>query len=159
MNAIELLMKQHTDVVADLLRAKETTGDEQIDLLGNAVVSLTVHTAIEEQFLYPAYRAHGVPEAADASIREHEQVRELIQQLLDLSQTDPQLLQVLSRLDLAVREHVGKEEGDLFPWLRARLLDEELEDIGEKMERMADKLRHRKDLLDKAEHSESPLRP
>jgi iron-sulfur cluster repair protein YtfE (RIC family) len=156
MKAIELLIRQHTDVVSGFLRARTLLGDEQATLLADLARELIIHLAIEEQHLYPAYRRYGLPEAADEAVHEHNEARQLLRELMDLHQNDPHVQTVLDRLDLALREHVGKEEGELFPWVRARVPDEELEAIGEAMEEMARRMQEDRELFARVEQRGAP---
>jgi len=155
MKAIDLLMRQHTEVVSNMQRVRRSTGDEQATMLAEIARSLIIHMAIEEQHLYPAYRRHGLPEAADEAVHEHNTSRELLRELMNCNQNDPRVPTLLDRLDFEVREHVGREEGELFPWVRARVPDEELEAIGDAMEEMTNRLRQDRELFSRVERGTS----
>ena len=116
--------------------------------------ALVVHTAIEERHLYPVFRQNALPEAERESIQEHEQVRQRLRALMAMRQDDPRLAPVLGDLDRSVRAHVAKEEGELFPWLKARIDDAQLEGLGEAMQSMSDVLMEQEDLFAEAERFE-----
>lgn len=158
MKAFDLLTQQHTDVVRDFQRARGTSGDEQVTVITQIARALYIHLVIEERHLYPAFERHGLPEAAQTSLLEHNEVRLLLRELMDLRQNDPGVLRVLDRLDLSFREHVGTEEGDLFPWLRARVPEEELEEIGNAMEEMTRLLLQDPELLERMQKAEVLLK-
>ena len=62
MNAIELLKNDHVtvkDLLTQLSESTQRAVKKRTELLGKLEMELAIHTAIEEQILYPAYREAG----------------------------------------------------------------------------------------------------
>lgn len=156
MLATELLMEQHAQVAALIERAREESDDgARIRLLGRIAEELTLHAALEENFVYPLLKQVGLSDEADRSVQEHEVVRELIGRILELEKHDPEISDTLDQLDDAVRDHVQAEEYGLFPVILTRLDRPELEKLTAQMQQAIPQLR-KLELLKIAEHRESP---
>ena len=62
MNAIELLKSDHQKVrglLAELAETTQRASKTRIELLGKIALELRVHTTIEEEIFYPAFREAG----------------------------------------------------------------------------------------------------
>lgn len=143
MNAIELLKQDH-DTVRKLLDQLTSTTERAVktrqELLHKIEQELAIHTQLEEQIFYPAYKEAGGKDAAimDAEAREeHRAVEALV--LPDLLQTDPGSIPFTGRakvLKELLEHHIEEEEGELFPEARELLGDKRLAELGLEMESM-----------------------
>ena len=143
MNAIELLKQDH-DTVRKLLEQLSSTTERAVktrqELLHRIEQELTVHTQLEEQIFYPAYKQAGGKDAAimDAEAREeHRTVEALV--LPDLLQTDPASIPFTGRVKVPQElpeHHIEEEEGELFPEADKLLGKPRLEELGAEMETM-----------------------
>ena len=149
MDAFELLKQQHRQVEALFAQAHQAKGRERIATLAKLAELLTLHSALEERFLYPATRQQGLEGLADASEEAHADVKRRIAQILGAKQRDPALERMLSELENAVRRHVEEEENGLFPKLREETTL--LQDGGETLLEAAHEL-ERQDLLQLADN-------
>jgi iron-sulfur cluster repair protein YtfE (RIC family) len=110
------------------------------ELLHRIEQELTVHTQLEEQIFYPAYKQAGGKDAAimDAEAREeHRTVEALV--LPDLLQTDPGSIPFTGRVKVLkelLEHHIEEEEGELFPEADKLLGKSRLEELGLEMESM-----------------------
>lgn len=139
-NAIEILVGDHKNV-RDLLsrlvettnRAKKTRGD----LLDKIRQELSVHTTIEEELFYPAFRDCGGKEHKRMyfeAFEEHRAVEKLV--LPDLKKADVASDQFAGRakvLKELVEHHIKEEEEGMFDMAAKAMSEEELEDLGRKM--------------------------
>lgn len=83
---------------------------------------LTVHAALEEEFLYPAARGEVDDDLLDEAEVEHESMHTAIDQLREMSPGDDKYAARFSVLCEYVLHHVKEEEGEIFPQLeRAKL--------------------------------------
>jgi hemerythrin superfamily protein len=83
---------------------------------------LTVHAALEEEFLYPAARGEVDDDLLDEAEVEHESMHTAIDQLREMSPDDDKYAARFSVLCEYVLHHVKEEEGEIFPQLeRAKL--------------------------------------
>jgi hemerythrin superfamily protein len=105
--------------------------------LVNAIVrELSIHAAIEEQFLYPATR-EAFPsgrDLAEHSVDEHQRIKKLLTAVDKSRPDDDQLDGRLDALMAEVTEHVGEEEGELFPRLRTALGRDRIRRLGEDLQ-------------------------
>jgi hemerythrin-like domain-containing protein len=140
MDAIQLLTSDH-DTVRDLLeKLTETTeraSKKRKELLERIEKELKVHTTIEEEIFYPAFRDAGGKERAvmvAEAREEHRAVDELV--LPDLLHTDVESVQFSGRakvLKELIEHHAEEEEEEMFPDARKALGKAELEKLGEQM--------------------------
>src|SRR3954451_6496584 len=121
MDVIDLLTNDHAEVNALFGRFKQSSKPETKQELATHIVhELSVHAAVEENFVYPLMRAklENGSEKADHAIEEHQEVKRL---LADIEKLDPDSAEfdkkVLKVAD-AVQHHVQEEEGELFTELR-----------------------------------------
>src|SRR3546814_272037 len=93
MNAIDLLKADHERVKAILAQLSESTSrgiKKRTDLLAKLEMEISIHTRLEEEILYPAYKQAGGKEQAEMyyeAKEEHRTVDSLV--LTDLKNTDP----------------------------------------------------------------------
>jgi hemerythrin superfamily protein len=115
MDAIDLLKKDHRDIER-LFSAFDQArdADEQRDIFRQIADALTIHTQIEEAHFYPTIRVVD-DELVHLALEEHLQIKQLIADLLDMDPNDEQFAIKVSVLQQEVEQHVGEEEGELFP--------------------------------------------
>lgn len=141
-NAIELLKSDH-DTVRDLLgQLTETssgavkTREKLLEKIGKEV---SVHNRIEEEIFYPVFRdANGKKnkEMYFESKEEHRAVEALV--FPDLKETKPDSNEFSGRakvLKELFEHHAEDEEQKMFPQAKECLSEEELKELGEKMEK------------------------
>jgi hemerythrin superfamily protein len=139
-DAIALLKEDHKKVKGLLSQLEKTTergAGRRKALLGKIEKELKVHTRIEEEIFYPAYR--------DAV--EKKEDRKLYQEALEEHHVVDLVLPELKRVDPAgevfgakakvlkeiVEHHADEEEEEMFPRARKVLEAAELKDLGARM--------------------------
>ena len=141
MNAIELLKADHEKVrgllsqLADSTKRAEKT---RTQLLEQIRLELDVHTQIEEEIFYPAFK-DAVGESDDEAtvfeaLEEHRAAGELV--LPDLLATDVTSDRFSGRakvLKELVEHHAKEEEKEMFKTAREVLSREQLDQLGEQM--------------------------
>ena len=121
MDIIDLLIQDHHEVNGLFGRFKQSSkGETQAELCREIVHELSVHAAIEEQFVYPLVRAkvEGGGQLADHAIEEHSEVKRLLADLEKLDTDQAEFGQKMNKVMSSVEEHVEEEEGEMFPMLR-----------------------------------------
>lgn len=141
MNAIELLKADHDKVRALFSQLTETTSRAEktrTQLLEKIRLELDVHTQIEEEIFYPAFREAGKKsddeEMFFEALEEHRAAGELV--LPDLLETDVTSEQFGGRakvLKELVEHHADEEEKEMFPRARELMSREQLVELGERM--------------------------
>ena len=140
MNALIALKQDHNNVeeLFDRFEHLERDDFEQKSrVVGKIIEHLAIHAAIEEQVFYPAIRTSD-PEAADVvleGLEEHHVVKWTLSEIEKLAPTDERFDAKVRVLIESVRHHVEEEENDLFPKVRDAFTNEQLEEMGEALEK------------------------
>ncbi len=141
MNAIDLLKADHERVKAILNELSESTErgvKKRTDLLAKLEREITLHTQLEEEILYPAFKAAGSKEQDVMyyeAKEEHRTVDSLV--LPDLKNTDPATPEFSGRVKVVkelLEHHIEEEESDMFPQARKLLGKALLDEMGKQME-------------------------
>jgi hemerythrin-like domain-containing protein len=159
MNAIELLKTDHEKVRGLLGELAETTNRAskgRTELLRKIALELKVHTTIEEEIFYPAFREAG--EKGDdekmffEAMEEHRAAGDLV--LPDLLATEVDTDQFGGRakvLKELIEHHAQEEEKEMFPRARELLGLEALKELGERMQARKEELMADPSLLERDE--------
>jgi hemerythrin-like domain-containing protein len=148
MDAISLLRDDHKTLRALLTELADTTYRAQKtrpELLARIARQIKVHSKIEEEIFYPAFKQAG-EKGDDAkmffeAMEEHHAAGDLVlPHLLDTDVQSDQFggrAQVLKEL---IEHHAGEEEKDMFPRARELLGKDVLIELGERMQARKDEL-------------------
>ena len=141
MNAIELLKQDHETVrrlFAELRSTPKQSADRRAQLLEQLAREIQVHSALEEEIFYPAFKqvvGEGDKEALYfEALEEHRAVGDLV--LPDLLATDPGTDRFSGRakvLKEMIEHHVREEESEMFPAAEQMLGAERLQQLGQSM--------------------------
>ena len=140
-DAITLLKEDHKKVkglLSQLEKTTERSAARRTKLLSQIEAEMKVHTTIEEEIFYPAYRdavkKKDDRELYQEALEEHHVVKLV---LPEIKGTDPgsevfgAKAKVLKEL---IEHHAGEEEEEMFPKARRALGMAELRDLGARME-------------------------
>jgi iron-sulfur cluster repair protein YtfE (RIC family) len=123
-------------VVEKLFKGFERAGDTAYrtkrKLVDDIIRELSVHAAIEEQFLYPAVRRE-LPQAEDdalEALEEHHVAKWILSELEPMDPKDERFDAKVTVLIESVRHHVREEEHTLFPKIRAGMSRKDLLELG-----------------------------
>jgi len=143
MNAIDLLKADHEKVKGILSQLSESTDralKKRVELLDKLEMEITIHTQLEEQILYPAFKEAGGKEQDEMyyeAKEEHRTVDSLV--LPDLKSTDPSTPEFAGRVKVVkelLEHHIEEEETEMFPQAKKLLGKAKLDELGEQMEVM-----------------------
>jgi iron-sulfur cluster repair protein YtfE (RIC family) len=139
MRATTILKKDHR-MVSGLLMTLEMTpkisGMVRRTLFDHLRNSVMTHTQVEEEIFYPAIRNvvfGGESSKVDAAYREHQTVKDLLNQLASMDPVSDEFDSGLAELKQTIEHHVAAEEGDMFRLVTNRMSSEKLGDIGRRM--------------------------
>ncbi len=141
MDAIAMLKADHEKVrglLSQLENSSERSSQKREALLHKIAAELEIHTTIEEEIFYPAYR--------DAAKKKED--RKLYQEALEehhvvdlvmpeIEETDPgtEVFSAKAKvLKEVIEHHADEEEKEMFPRARKVFEKEELRELGERME-------------------------
>ena len=141
MDAITLLKDDHQKVRKLLKELDDTTNRAQktrTDLLATIALEIRVHSAIEEEIFYPAFKSAG--EKSDdgkmyfEALEEHRAAGDLVlPDLLDTDVTSDKFSGRAKVLKELIEHHATEEEDEMFPRARELLSKDQLVELGDRM--------------------------
>ena len=138
MDAFELLKTDH-EKVAGILEKIEGTTERALktreELFTQLKSELDVHANIEETIFYPVLEKE--EESRDITLEafeEHRIVKQLLSELEAEAKDDEKWTAKFTVLKENIEHHVEEEEGELFKKARRVLSEEEIEELGARME-------------------------
>lgn len=135
-DAIQLLKADHHEVEAMFERYEQLDDDDQkLELAETICLALTVHTRIEEEIFYPAYRkATGDDDLADEATVEHQAAKDLIGQIEAMEPEENLYDARVKVLSEEIQHHVEEEEKpEEGMFARARAAKMDLKELGRRM--------------------------
>ncbi|HEX8155353.1 MAG TPA: hemerythrin domain-containing protein [Thermoanaerobaculia bacterium] len=138
-NAIDLLRADHDRLrqILPKLGDASIAAEERKRFLTAIEKELKIHTLLEEEIFYPAYKdAARTTEDRDMyfeAIEEHHVVDMLLPELQPLDASSDGFRAKASVLRELVEHHAGEEEEDMFPKAQQLLGDQRLADLGQSM--------------------------
>lgn len=140
-DAIDLLKSDHRKVESLFADFKKADDKRTKTSIGRRICEeLDVHAKIEEKIFYPASKreADEAEDEVNEGIVEHEGIKRLVRQLLQMSASEEFYEARMTVLEEYVKHHVKEEEASMFPRIVESDLD--LKALGAKMMREKAKL-------------------
>lgn len=140
-NALELLKKDHKNVMGmleDLLK-EENSSTQREKLLKTIEKELEVHTQIEEEIFYPAFADRKSSDEEKKLYHEAKEEHRAVEKLVlpDLKKTKVDSNEFLGRakvLKEMIEHHANEEEDEMFKMAEKSMSEDELKELGKKME-------------------------
>jgi hypothetical protein len=138
MDALKLLKTDHDEVkkmLADLEDTTERAEKTRTEGLATLKHELEIHEAIEEEIFYPALKEH--PKTKDLALEgyeEHHVVDTIMGELEGVEPSDETWMAKFSVMKENLEHHISEEEDEMFPKVEQVFDDEELEDLGNRMQ-------------------------
>ena len=140
-DAITLLKEDHKKVKGLLSQLEKTTergASRRTKLLGQIETEVKIHTTIEEEIFYPAYRdavkKKDDKELYQEALEEHHVVDLVLPELKDSDPAGEIFGAKAKVLKELIEHHAEEEEKEMFPKARRALGMEELRELGTRME-------------------------
>lgn len=136
MNAIQLLKEDHTKVKTLFNQFEATDSDsEKEKIYEKFKKEIEVHTHIEETIFYPALKEKKeLEDITLEGIEEHHVVDVLFREIDNLVGDSEKFEPKAKVLIENVEHHIQEEEGEMFPKVTENFTEQELEEMGTKME-------------------------
>jgi hemerythrin superfamily protein len=135
-DAIALLKDDHKKVMALLESLEKATGARREKLLGQIAQELKVHTTIEEEIFYPAFREAATKKDDQTmffeAVEEHRVVDTVLPQAAE-GENNEDLKAKAKVLKELVEHHAEEEEKEMFPRARKVMDRDELRELGARM--------------------------
>ncbi len=128
-DAITLLTNDHREV-EKLFGEYESSRDPAT--LKKICTELKVHTEIEERIVYPvvAAQVESGEELSDEASEEHQEVKDVIAQIEELDDDDPEVEELFGKIKQGFTHHVEEEETEMFLRLKQDVSADRLEKLG-----------------------------
>jgi hemerythrin superfamily protein len=140
-DVIEILSEDHREVEAmfteleTLMKTRSGSDDElRKDLAEQITIELVRHSVAEEVAVYPQVKSKVSEEEAERAKQEHAEAEKTMKALEKQDPDHPSFEQEMRKLMSEIREHVAEEEGEMFPHMREIMTQEELVDLGKRVE-------------------------
>lgn len=140
-DVIEVLTHDHREVERMFAELEALHGIEthearqrRKDLTDQVTIELVRHSVAEEADVYPAVKKKVSESEAEHAKEEHAEAERTMKRLEGLKPDEPEFEAQLALLMHEVREHVAEEESEMFPHMRSVFTEEELVDLGRKVE-------------------------
>lgn len=146
-NAIALLKKDHDTVrglLGDLEKSAMRGGPKAQKLVAQIDKELEIHTTIEEEIFYPAFR-DAVRSKDDKkmyfeALEEHHVVKLVMPEVKEDGMALEEFAAKAKVLKELVEHHADEEEKEMFPEARKVLSRAELQDLGDRMQQRKQEL-------------------
>ena len=138
MDAFELLEKDHRkveDIFSQLEPTTERAQKTRTELFAKLKHELDVHTHVEETILYPVLKQ--LSETRDITFEGYEEHNVAKQLLIDMEAMDTSSEVWTAKLKVlqeSIEHHVEEEEDEMFPDAREALSQEQIDELGAKLE-------------------------
>ena len=136
MNAIDLIMKDHQELRTLLTRIVTAKGEERREeLVEKLRVELVAHERMEEEVFYPPLRDNKkTHDIVLEGYQEHHVADLILDELVEMPPDAEMWHAKANVLKENVEHHLEEEEKDMFPKARKVLSEEQLEQLGARME-------------------------
>ena len=135
MDGLKMLEQDHDRVKELMGHIEEGADDEREQLFAVLVDELRIHETIEEEVLYPTLKEHPrTEEITLEGFEEHHVVDVVIGELDNVAYDDERWGAKFTVMKENLEHHIGEEEDEMFPQAREVLDEDELEDLGARME-------------------------
>jgi hypothetical protein len=144
MDALKLLEEDHKKVkkiLSDLDSTTERGVKTREELFTKVKQELMVHEAIEEEIFYPALKDH--PKAKELVLEayeEHHVVDNVMAEIVSLPFDDEKWGAKLTVMKENLEHHIEEEEDEMWKQARQVFSDDELEELGARMQTRKDQL-------------------
>src|ERR1051325_7563964 len=135
MDPFELLKTDHRKVEQLFSELESADGKKKLTVFKQIKTELELHTHIEEKIFYPALEEpEETHDLALEAYEEHAVVKDLLKQLGKARTANDEWEAQAKVLQENVEHHVEEEENELFEKAQSALSEEELEELGDRME-------------------------
>ena len=135
MDAFKLLQTDHRNVAALFDELEQATGKAKLSVFNQIKTELELHAHIEETIFYPALeKPEETHDITLEAYEEHAVVKKLLSELSRARTADDEWEAQAKALRENVEHHVEEEENELFEKAESVLSEEDIEDLGTRMQ-------------------------
>lgn len=135
MDAFKLLQTDHRNVAALFDELEQAAGKAKLSVFNQIKTELELHTHIEETIFYPALeKPQETHDLTLEAYEEHAVVKKLLSELSRARNANDEWEAQAKVLRENVEHHVEEEENELFEKAESVLSEEDIEDLGTRMQ-------------------------
>jgi hemerythrin superfamily protein len=135
MDALELLKQDHARVKKLFDKTETADEREQRHIFTQIKTELEIHAEVEENIFYPAMQRYDeLKEMVAESLKEHNDMKALLQEMATLSDTEDFQDKLEELIDNVEHHAEDEEEGKMFPKVRELVSANELEKLGAQLQ-------------------------
>ncbi len=137
MDAIELLKSDHDKVEGIFMQFQQGGGSQEFrQLFAQLYQELTLHSLAEENVIYPTLAQFDETAGYLKDVyKDHAEAKAAFAELAALDNTSSEWSQKMTKLMKDVQAHVQEEENEIFPRMRQRLSEQQLQMIGQEIQK------------------------
>jgi hemerythrin superfamily protein len=138
-SVIDLLMEDHREVeqLFDKFEGLDADqGTQKQTVVAKLIEELTLHTTVEEKYVYPPMR-DALPQGdklVNHANEEHKEAEDVLNELSMMDVDDDEFDGLVQKLQEIIADHVEEEEQELFPKFEETLGKERMLEIGAQVE-------------------------
>ena len=144
MDAFKFIAKEHERMdraFAKLADTPEEDAEKRENIFGGLKKDLEIHMKIEEAILYPMLKKQSETRGkAFEGIAEHDVGKNLLREMDSMPKGSEEWTAKLDVLKESMEHHNKEEEEDMFPEAREILSQEEIDDLGRRLQVEKEKL-------------------
>jgi len=144
---VEFIKADHRKVEQLFAEFRQT---QQYAVAEEICIELRVHTAFEEELVYPLLRSKVSSDEAQHAQEEHDEAKQIIDEILETDASGEQLVQLMTKLEKAISHHVEEEENEILPEMDQKV-GQEMEDIYPQV------VQRKKELMEEEQQDEEAL--
>jgi hemerythrin superfamily protein len=140
-DVIEVLIHDHREMeemFQELEGLRGASTDEaksrRKDLVEQVTIEIARHSVAEEVLVYPQVASKISKDEAQHAREEHAEAEETLAKLEKLEPDDPSFDEEVETLMREIRHHIQEEEGEMFAHMRETFDDDELRQMGSRVE-------------------------
>jgi hemerythrin superfamily protein len=135
MDALELLKQDHARVKKLFDKTETADEREQRHIFTQIKTELEIHAEVEENIFYPAMQRYDeLKEMVAESLKEHNDMKALLQEMATLSDTEDFQDKLEELIDNVEHHAEDEEEGKMFPKVRELVSANELQKLGAQLQ-------------------------
>ena len=136
-DVVDILTTDHREVL-ELVQRIPSVEDANVrrDMADTVIAEVMRHSVAEEMYVYPVMRDQ-LPDGEEEvkhDVDEHQKLEEVMKKLENIDANDAHFFDVVTELKNLLAHHASDEENDQFPQLRATIPEDQLVEIGRKVE-------------------------
>lgn len=136
---VSVLVKDHEEIKSYFRQIEAAPDGETRRRVADELTAEVVrHAVAEEMYLYPAAREalpHG-DQLIDEELKEHAEAEELLKRWEGVDGDDPEFMTIYRQIRAGLLHHIDEEEEPkLFPEMQALCSPQQLQELGEKIEK------------------------